>query len=78
MNRKSLTIYYCARCRMTTPHEAVGDDFKCGRCGSVKSVSAAQVHASKSSRCYDRGTEAPKFMLEQPGDTNRSSEVHWN
>lgn len=60
MNRKLSTLHYCGRCRITTPHEVMGDGFTCRRCGCIKHETRA-----KSTRRTARTTEDASGHLSQ-------------
>ena len=56
MTRKDLTILYCNRCRMTTPHGVAGSAHTCKRCGTIKIADGIKHRGPNSDRAA-AGTE---------------------
>lgn len=74
MKQKLSNLIYCARCRITTPHEVKGNDYTCGRCGSVKQA------ARTGSKRVERGADSHKSSgsVIDAGVEACRTEAHWN
>jgi len=53
------TLFYCGRCRITTPHEVMGDGFTCRRCGIVKSPTKSKSTRHHAAAHTDEASSSP-------------------
>lgn len=73
MIRKKPTFYYCARCRITTPHESIDSGYTCTRCGSVKSAAREVVTGREKSSTPVSPVEPCTSSMTAP-----APRLHWN